>query len=64
MSIQLMNILNLEWDAEGRHCLYTFRAIRDSLSAELNLLVDQACVLQEFVPRQPLPSHEVIVAEV
>lgn len=62
--MQLMNILNLEWDTDGRHCLDTFRAIRDSLSAELGLPVDPAAVLQEFAARPPFPSHEIIVAEV
>jgi hypothetical protein len=59
-----VNILNLEWDTEGRQCLDTFRVIRDSLSEELSLPVDQACVLQEYVPRQPFPSHDIIIAEV
>lgn len=63
-SPQLMNILNLEWDAEGRACLDTFRLIRDSLSSELGLPVDPSTVLQEYVPRAPFPSHEIIVAEV
>jgi hypothetical protein len=62
--VQLVNILNLEWDTEGRQCLDTFRVIRDSLSEELSLPVDQACVLQEYVPRQPFPSHDIIIAEV
>ena len=62
-AFKLMNILNLEWDAEGRACLDTFRVIRDSLSAELGFPVDPATVLQEYAARPPYPSHEIIVAE-
>lgn len=63
-AFKLVNILNLEWDNEGRQCLETFRLIRDSLSAELGIVVDVAHVLQEYVARQPFPSHEIIIAEV
>jgi hypothetical protein len=59
-----VNILNLEWDSEGRQCLDTFRVIRDTLSEELNIVVAQAYLLQEYVARQPFPSHEIIIAEV
>ena len=38
--------------------------IRDSLSEELNIMVDPAAVLKEYVARQPFPSHEIIIAEV
>lgn len=38
--------------------------IRDSLSEELNILIDPAAVLKEYVARQPFPSHEIIIAEV
>jgi hypothetical protein len=62
--MQLLNILNLEWDPEGRLCLDTFRVIRDTLSGELSIPVDPAAVLKEFSPRQPYPSHEIIIAEV
>lgn len=61
---QLVNILNLEWDSEGRQCLDTFRVIRDTLSEELSIVVAQAYLLQEYVARQPFPSHEIIIAEV
>ena len=54
----------MEWDMEGRQCLETFRAIRDTLSEELGQVIDQASVLQEYVARQPFPSHEIIIAEV
>jgi hypothetical protein len=59
-----MNILNLEWDQEGRQCLDTFRVIRDTLSGELAIPIDPAAVLKEYSPRQPFPSHEIIIAEV
>ena len=59
-----MNILNLEWDADGRQCLDTFRQIRDTLSEDLGLVIDPASVLQEYSARQPFPSHEIIIAEV
>ena len=62
--LQLMNILNLEWDAEGRSCLETFRVIRDSLSTEFGLPIEQASILQEYANRPPYPSHEIIIAEV
>jgi hypothetical protein len=38
--------------------------IRDTLSEELNIVVAQAYLLQEYVARQPFPSHEIIIAEV
>lgn len=38
--------------------------IRDNLSEELNIITDPAAVLHEYVPRQPFPSHEIIIAEV
>ena len=63
-SAQLVNILNMEWDIDAMQCLESFRVIRDSLSAELNLPVNQAYVLQGNVLRQPFPSHEIIIAEV
>lgn len=61
---QLVNILNMEWDTDAMRCLDSFRVIRDSLSGELNLPVDQEYVLQGNVLRQPFPSHEIIIAEV
>ena len=54
----------MEWDIDAMRCLESFRVIRDSLSAELNLPVNQAYVLQGNVLRQPFPSHEIIIAEV
>lgn len=38
--------------------------IRDTLSEELSIVVAQAYLLQEYVARQPFPSHEIIIAEV
>jgi hypothetical protein len=63
---QLIAIFNLEWDAEGRTCLHTFRSIRDSLSTEMDLpLSPSTGVLEEFdQSKTVLPSYEIIVAEV
>jgi hypothetical protein len=62
--MKLLNILNLEWDEEGRVCLETFRAIRDQLSSELSQPIDPAAILKEHEDRPAFPSHDIIIAEV
>ena len=37
---QLMSVLNIPWDEEGRGCLNTFKNIRNSLSIELRINPD------------------------
>ena len=63
---QLITILNLEWDADGRACLNTFQNIRDSLSVELNIPQSaNVGLLEEYDAKKiALPSYEIIVAEV
>lgn len=63
--MQVINILNSQWDEEGQECLRKFTAIRTILAKAFNIEIQTEFELTVFDrKKEPLRSHDVVILEV
>lgn len=64
-SLQVINILNLIWDDEGKVCLKKFAAIRDVLAAAHSIEIKPEFELAEYdKKKEACLSQDVVIFEV
>jgi hypothetical protein len=62
-ALSLVQVLNLDLDADGKACLDKFRLVRNQLCSELGIPIDARVETQDGQAKKQYQSHELLIAE-